>query len=50
MPRAKANTKQINVFLPAEAHEQIKKEAQQKGTTVSGLIRMIVLEYLRPKE
>ena len=49
MTRQKANTERINVFLPEEALEKLKSEASEKGTTVSGMVRMIVLEYLREK-
>lgn len=49
-PREKSNTERINVFFSPEALEQLKKEAEQKGTSVSGLVRMIVLEYLTNKK
>jgi predicted DNA binding CopG/RHH family protein len=45
-PRNKQNTERINIFLSIEHLEAIRREAGQKGTTVSGLIRMIVIEYL----
>lgn len=44
-PREKENTERINVFFTSEMLQRIKKEAQKKGTTVSGLVRMIVYEY-----
>lgn len=46
MPKQKSNTERTNVFFSQSVMEQIKKLAIEKGTTVSGLIRMIVLEYL----
>ena len=49
MPKQKANTERINVFLPEDALEKLKAEADEKGTTVSGMVRMIILEYLREK-
>lgn len=44
-PREKENTHRVNVFFSDEILEKIKKEAKEKGTTVSGLIRLIVHEY-----
>lgn len=49
-PRQKANSERTNVFFSPEVMEQLKKLAQTKGTSVSGLIRMIVLEYLATKK
>lgn len=45
-PRQKANTERTNVFFSPEAMDALRKMAEEKGTSVSGLIRMIVLEYL----
>ena len=45
-PREKANSERINVFFSEEVVGELKKIASEKGTSVSGLIRMIVLEYL----
>lgn len=45
-PRAKANTERVNVFFSADVLEKLRTVADEKGTTVSGLIRMIVLEWL----
>ena len=45
-PRAKANSERTNVFFSPEVMEQLRRLAEKKGTSVSGLIRMIVLEYL----
>lgn len=45
-PRPKANSERTNVFFSPEAMEKLRKLAEKKGTSVSGLIRMIVLEYL----
>lgn len=49
-PREKQNTERTYVFLPPEMLKSLKKEADEKGTSVSGLIRMIVLEHERQKE
>ena len=45
-PRPKANSERTNVFFSPEIMEELKKIAGEKGTSVSGLIRMIVLDYL----
>ena len=45
-PRPKANSERTNVFFSPEIMDDLKKLAEEKGTSVSGLIRMIVLEYL----
>lgn len=45
-PRPKANSERTNVFFSPEVMERLRNLAAKKGTTVSGLIRMIVLEYL----
>ncbi|HBR01721.1 MAG TPA: CopG family transcriptional regulator [Ruminiclostridium sp.] len=50
MSKPKANTKVVNVFLPEDVHKQIKVEAESRGTSVSGMIRMIILEYLQTKK
>ena len=48
-PRPKVNTTKTEVFLPDEAVQELRKEAEKKGLSMSGLIRMIVLEYLNKK-
>lgn len=45
-PRQKANTERTNVFFSPEVMDELRKMSVEKGTSVSGLIRMIVLEYL----
>ena len=45
-PRQKANTERTNVFFSPEIMDELRKLADEKGMSVSGLIRMIVLEYL----
>lgn len=46
-PREKANTERINVFFSVDALQKLKDLAAEKGTTTSGIVRMIVLDYLR---
>ena len=48
-PRPKANTERTNVFFTPEVMDQLRQLAERKGTSVSGLIRMIVLDYLAQK-
>jgi len=50
LPKEKTNTERINVFFAPEVIKALKTIATDKGTTVSGLIRMIVLEYLFNKK
>lgn len=45
-PKLKANSERTNVFFSPEVMEELRTLAENKGTSVSGLIRMIVLEYL----
>lgn len=46
-PKSKENTERINVFFSTEALERLKDEASERGMSVSGLVRMIVLEWLK---
>lgn len=49
-PREKANSERTNVFFAPDIMERLRELAKEKGTSVSGLIRMIVLEYLAKNE
>ena len=46
-PKSKENTERINVFFSEDALERLKTEASERGMSVSGLVRMIVLEWLK---
>ena len=48
-PRQKSNSERTYVFLSPQTLAELKALASKKGTSVSGLIRMIVLEYLANK-
>jgi len=48
-PKPKANSERTNVFFSPEVMDKLRNLAYEKGTSVSGLIRMIVLEYLAEK-
>lgn len=45
-PRPKANSERTNVFFSSDVMKTLREKAEEKGMSVSGLIRMIVLEYL----
>ena len=45
-PKSPMNTERINVFFSPTDLDKLKAEAQKRGMTVSGLIRMITLEWL----
>lgn len=49
-PRPKANSERTNVFFSPDVMDTLREIAERKGTSVSGLIRMIVLEYLAENE
>lgn len=40
------NTERINVFFSKAVLERLKLEAADRGMTVSGFVRMIVMEWL----
>lgn len=48
-PKKKANTERVSTFLSPSDLNKLEHEAAIKGTTVSGIIRMIILEYLAQK-
>ncbi len=49
-PREKANTERVSTFLSERHLSQLRQEAEEKGTNVSALIRMIILEHLAIKK
>lgn len=49
-PKSPNNTERINVFFSKAVLEQLKIEAKERGMTVSGFVRMIVLERLKGSE
>jgi len=49
-PREKENSAKVYVFLPPDIVQSLKVEAKSKGTTVSGLIRMLILEHESKKK
>lgn len=49
-PKVKANTERVSTFLSEKHLTQLREEAEKKGTNVSALIRMIIIEYLSDKK
>ena len=46
-PKSPENTERINVFFSPAVLDRLKQEASERGMTVSGLVRMIVMEWLK---
>lgn len=46
-PRKPDNSERINVFFSPSVVEALREAAEDRGATVSGLVRMIVLDWLR---
>ena len=46
-PKSPENTERINVFFSLAVLDRLKAEAAERGMTVSGLVRMIVMEWLK---
>lgn len=49
-PKKSENTIRTALFLALDTVEKLQQVAKRKGTTISGIIRMIILEYLTKKE
>ena len=48
-PKSPQNTERINVFFSPADLNKMKSEALKRGMTISGLIRMIALEWLNER-
>ena len=46
-PKSPENTERINVFFSPAVLDRLKREAAERGMTVSGLVRFIVMEWLK---
>ena len=46
MSKPKINEKRASTFVPYNIFDKLKYLAQKKGLTVSGLLRMLIYEYL----
>lgn len=49
-PKISENTERINVFFSKNVLERLRQEASERGMTVSGLVRMIVMEWLNGRK
>lgn len=49
-PKSPENSERINVFFSPAVLDRLKREAAERGMTVSGLVRMVVLEWLKGGE
>lgn len=49
-PRKAETTERINVFFSPSTIEQLREAAEDRGATVSGLVRKIVMDWLREEE
>ena len=47
MARPVENSERINTFVTPDVLEKLKQIAMSKGMSVSGLIRMIILDYIK---
>lgn len=46
-PKSPENSERINVFFSPAVLDRLKAEAVERGMTVSGLVRVIVMEWLK---
>jgi len=46
-PKSPENSERINVFFSPAVLDRLKQEAAERGMTVSGLVRMVVMEWLK---
>lgn len=49
MARPIENTERISTFISTELLDAAKKKAKQKGMTISGYIRMLIIEDTKKK-
>ena len=49
MAKPKENTERVSTFIPSELLDVVKKKAKQKGMTISGYIRMLIIEDAKKK-
>ena len=50
MAKPIANTEKVTIFLSKEIYDELKKEADTQGNSMSGLIRMIVHKHVNEKQ
>jgi len=49
MAKSVKNTERVSIFLSPDILQSLKDEAEQKGTNVSSLIRMILIDRKNSK-
>lgn len=49
MPKLIENTERISTFISKEAMELLRLQAKKKGMSVSGYVRMLILEAVSEK-
>lgn len=50
MPKSIENPERVSTFVSAELLNALKAKAKQKGMTVSGYIRLLIIEAVEEKE
>ena len=50
MAKPKQNTKRLVVYITPELEKLLQQEAEEKGTNVSNLVRMILTEREKTKD
>ena len=50
MAKPKQNTKRLVVYITPELEKSLQQEAEEKGTNVSNLVRMILTERGKTKD
>ncbi len=48
-PKAIENTERVSTYISAEQLREFKKRAREKGMTVSGYIRLLIIEEISKK-
>ena len=48
-PKAIENTERVSTYIGAEQLKEFKKLAREKGMTVSGYIRLLIIEEISKK-
>ena len=49
-PKSPENSERINVFFSPAVLNHLKAKAAKRGMTVSGLVRMVVMEWLKKND
>ena len=48
--RCKMNDKALNIKIPSELYDKLKKEAEKKNISLASLVRMLCSEYFDNKK